>query len=120
MKRIRMDVVIALAGICLLVLILWTARRKASSLPKRLADAPVWVQQLGASMKKAPDRYGANIYANFYKGNIVFYASEPPYDRGSRLYDWQGVVICSPDGGYAGNGDGKCPDYSAKGQIPLQ
>jgi hypothetical protein len=32
----------------------------------------------------------------------------------SILYDANGKLICRPDGGIAGSGDGKCPDFLAK------
>jgi len=29
----------------------------------------------------------------------------------STLHDMNGRVICAPDGGFAGGGDGKCSDF---------
>ena len=49
-----------------------------------------------------------------YNGQTVYYV--PPYccDIYSELYDSQCNLICSPDGGLTGKGDGKCSDFSDK------
>ncbi len=45
------------------------------------------------------------------KNNYYYYI--PPYccDVYSELYDFNGQLICHPDGGITGAGDGKCPDF---------
>jgi hypothetical protein len=56
-----------------------------------------------------------SIWKYEYRGAQVFYV--PPLyccDLPSRLYDAEGSVICSPDGGIAGAGDGRCPDFFAR------
>ena len=52
-----------------------------------------------------------SIWQYEYKGQIVYYLPEQCCDLGSELYSRQGTKICSPDGGYAGIGDGKCSDF---------
>jgi len=32
-------------------------------------------------------------------------------DIPSVLYDTAGTVVCAPDGGFIGRGDGRCPDF---------
>lgn len=40
-------------------------------------------------------------------------------DVNSTLYDRCGTIVCHPDGGFTGRGDGQCPDFfdSATGRT---
>jgi hypothetical protein len=49
-----------------------------------------------------------------YKGRVVFYVPPSCCDNFGELYDSDGTFICSPDGGLAGGGDGKCTDFFSK------
>lgn len=49
-----------------------------------------------------------------YEGQTVYWESAPCCDQFSTLYDTKGRVICNPDGGITGKGDGKCPDFDKK------
>ncbi len=55
----------------------------------------------------------ASIWQYEYNGQTVYY--EPSYccDFYSTLYDSKCNIICHPDGGIAGGGDGKCTDFFA-------
>lgn len=46
-----------------------------------------------------------------YKDSIVYYVSSPCCDQFNYLYDYDGNIICAPDGGFTGKGDGRCTDY---------
>ena len=46
-----------------------------------------------------------------FKGETVYYFPPLPYDIPSVLINAKGETICSPDGGLAGSGDGKCPAF---------
>jgi hypothetical protein len=46
-----------------------------------------------------------------YRGGTVFYVPPRCCDIFSELYDASGQLICHPDGGIAGHGDGRCPDF---------
>jgi hypothetical protein len=35
-------------------------------------------------------------------------------DQFNYLYDTKGNIICAPDGGFSGKGDGKCPVFNEK------
>jgi hypothetical protein len=54
-----------------------------------------------------------------YKGQAVFYVSAPCCDFQSELYDAQGALLCHPDGGITGRGDGKCPDFASTKKDPI-
>ena len=46
-----------------------------------------------------------------YAGHDVYYVPPRCCDIFSDLYNADGQVICHPDGGLAGKGDGRCPDF---------
>ena len=79
--------------------------------PEEIED-PVWVQELIDELASAPVRDPpASIVRYEYHNMTVYYV--PPYccDAFSVLYDFDGSVICAPDGGLSGGGDGGCPDF---------
>jgi len=79
---------------------------------------PQWVKTL--IVKYKADVVGnppRSIWQYEYNGQIVYYMPEQCCDLGSELYNDQGIKICSPDGGYAGRGDGKCMDFLRKEKM---
>ena len=76
-------------------------------------DIPPFVTKLitryqSASPGSSPDA----VWKYRYKDAEVFYVPRLACcDIMSELYDINGNVICCPDGGIAGSGDGKCPDF---------
>ncbi|MDO9260913.1 MAG: hypothetical protein Q7U08_03115, partial [Flavobacteriaceae bacterium] len=53
-----------------------------------------------------------SVYSYQYKGKTVYYITADCCDQYNILYDVNCNVICSPDGGITGNGDGRCTDFS--------
>jgi hypothetical protein len=49
-----------------------------------------------------------------YQGAMVYYVPPRCCDIFSDLYDASGQLICHPDGGLAGHGDGRCPDFLSR------
>jgi len=91
-------------------------------------ELPPFIQQIIAEHEEAlpepdPDRaLGAirvrtsalEIWQYDYLGETVFYFPTTPgdcCDTFSRLYDVDGNLICYPDGGITGKGDGRCPGF---------
>jgi hypothetical protein len=73
---------------------------------------PYWVNQLIAQYKNAPPGNPPySIWRYDYKGEAVYYVPPQCCDQFSVLYDSEGKVICAPDGGFTGGGDGRCPDF---------
>jgi Domain of unknown function (DUF6970) len=75
-------------------------------------DPPPFVDRLVARLRTDVKRNPpASIWRYTYKGVEVLYV--PPYccDVPGELYDRAGNVICSPDGGISGEGDGACRDF---------
>jgi hypothetical protein len=91
----------------LLALALWLACAPA------LGEAwPPFVRQLIAREEGAPKKNPpGSIWRYEYRGRVVFYVPPSCCDVPSELYDGEGELLCSPDGGMAGDGDGKCPDF---------
>ncbi|MGJ3233879.1 DUF6970 domain-containing protein [Marivirga sp.] len=53
----------------------------------------------------------AKIYSYQYEGQTVYYFPSRCCDIASSLYDAECNLLCSPDGGLSGNGDGQCSDF---------
>src|SRR5438270_1043089 len=63
---------------------------------------------------QAPTNPPAYVASYDYQGKVVYYVPPRCCDIFSDLYDASGRLICHPDGGVAGHGDGRCPDFLAQ------
>ena len=63
---------------------------------------------------RPPANPPAFIASYQYRGQVVYYVPPRCCDIFSDLYDAAGKLICHPDGGIAGHGDGRCPDFLSK------
>jgi len=73
---------------------------------------PAWVDQLIEQFEKAPaGNPPLSIWQYEYKGETVYFVPAHCCDIASVVYDASGEVICSPDGGITGKGDGRCDDF---------
>jgi len=52
-----------------------------------------------------------SVYEYLYKGKKVYYFPPQCCDQYSDLYDENCNLICHPDGGITGTGDGNCQDF---------
>lgn len=74
-------------------------------------STPDCVRSVIRELKEADIRNPpASVWKVEYQSKSYFYI--PPYccDFMGQLYDDNCKLICHPDGGFTGNGDGKCPD----------
>jgi hypothetical protein len=73
-------------------------------------DAPTWVNGLVRQLEPTanPPAFVAQ-YA--YKGQNVYFVPQRCCDVMSVVYANDGAIICHPDGGIAGKGDGMCADF---------
>lgn len=79
------------------------------------AEWPPFVTELIATLEAAPkSNPPGSIWRYNYKGRVVFYVPPSCCDVPSELYDSDGNIVCGPDGGLTGDGDGKCPDFFAQ------
>ena len=82
---------------------------------------PSCIQQMIEEYQSKPSQNPpASIYEYDYNGQKVYYVTAPCCDQLNKLYDANCNIICHPDGGFSGKGDGKCPDFnSAKANEKL-
>ena len=96
----------------LLVLILFLSCTKPASID---ADIPACIKNMIIQLEKEEQRNPpASIWQMEYNNQIVFYV--PPYccDMYGTVYNTDCEVICHPDGGITGAGDGRCKDFAVK------
>ena len=73
---------------------------------------PSWLQALIAQIQSEPVTSPPTaIYSYRYRGDTVYFRTSRCCDIRSVLYDKNGTVLCEPDGGIAGSGDARCPDF---------
>ena len=71
-----------------------------------------WLNELIQQLQEEkPANPPAKIYRYTYHDQEVYYLTSRCCDVPSKLYDMYGNVLCQPDGGITGKGDGRCPDF---------
>jgi hypothetical protein len=80
------------------------------------SEVPPFVAKLITQYKSAsPSSSPGAVWKYRYKGAVVFYVPRLACcDIMSNLYDINGNLICHPDGGFAGSGDGRCSSFLAE------
>lgn len=77
-----------------------------------LDGIPGWLIELISEFQSEPvTNPPRSVWQYEYKDQIVYYVPPICCDQYGILYDTQGNVICAPDGGISGGGDGRCPDF---------
>jgi hypothetical protein len=114
MRKILLVGIIAVAALVLVAYLALGYRRLPDPIP---AGSPAWMAALILREEAGP---AANPPASLskctYGGQTVYYLPPRCCDVGSVLYSETGDAICSPDGGFTGRGDGKCPDFAGSKQ----
>ena len=73
---------------------------------------PAWLDQLIKKFESDPvGNPPLSIWKYEYNSQTVYFVPARCCDIPSTLYDVQGTVLCAPDGGFTGRGDGKCTDF---------
>ena len=76
---------------------------------------PLWLQQridgILATRKRNPI---IRILRYQFEGETVYYETAPCCDQQSVLYNVEGKIICHPEGGITGKGDGKCSSFNKR------
>lgn len=63
----------------------------------------------------------ASIWKWEYQDSTYFYVTADCCDQFNELYNTSGQLICHPDGGFTGRGDGKCQvDFSSLDSTQLK
>ena len=75
---------------------------------------PDWLLSLIAEFERQPPDYRPPVVASYvYDGAVVYYVAPRCCDVYSDLYTMAGSIVCHPDGGITGGGDGRCPSFFA-------
>jgi Domain of unknown function (DUF6970) len=75
---------------------------------------PDWLSSLIRNLEtQAVQNPPLSIARYEYKGQFVYYVPPRCCDVWGDLYQSDGAVLCHPDGGFTGRGDGRCPDFFA-------
>lgn len=75
-------------------------------------ENPEWLTELIQKLETEPVANPPAFIARYgYKGQLVYYLPPRCCDVPSTLYDGNGNIICHPDGGISGMGDGRCVDF---------
>lgn len=83
-----------------------------STSPTSPSDNPDWVNALIKKYESEPvGNPPQSIWRYTYRGQTVYFVPAQCCDQFSILYDVEGNILCAPDGGFTGQGDGKCPDF---------
>ena len=82
-------------------------------------DEPAWVRQMIRDFEAAPvGNPPQSIWKYRYNGMTYYYVPPQCCDQYSDLYNFFGDIVCHPDGGITGRGDGKCPeDFRDKAKM---
>ncbi|WP_310396516.1 DUF6970 domain-containing protein [Hymenobacter sp.] len=94
-----------------------TSANTVDPVPSRVAESdttarPQWLKaRIAAVLAERKRNPLIRILRYDYGGQTVYYQSAPCCDQYSQVFDTKGRVVCSPDGGITGKGDGKCPDF---------
>lgn len=76
------------------------------------AQGAPWLNQMIQQMQEdEAANPPAKVYRYTYKDQEVYYVTGRCCDVPGKVYDMYGNVICEPDGGITGKGDGRCPDF---------
>ena len=70
-----------------------------------------WVkQQIEAYEMPKEEGVSQVTHKVMYSGKSAYLIPSPCCDKFDYLYDSKGVILCAPSGGFAGRGDGSCPE----------
>ena len=99
-------------GLLLSMTLLLACTRSPQPLTAAAPPVPDWLTRLVAQFAHAPagTRPGA-VYRYVYRGQWVYYVPPGCCDTPGAVYDAAGTLLCAPDGGFTGTGDGRCPDF---------
>jgi len=78
-------------------------------------DAPDCIQnKISAILKGEKTNPPTEVWKWEDEGKIYYYISSDCCDQYNYLFDSNCNQVCAPDGGFTGNGDGNCPEFSGE------
>jgi hypothetical protein len=83
--------------------------------PDSAIAPPEWLTTMIRQLETQPAANPPAFIARYqYKGDTVYFVPQRCCDVMSVVYRSDGAVVCRADGGFAGTGDGRCPDFLAE------
>ncbi len=83
--------------------------------PDSATASPAWLTTVIRQLETQPVANPPAFIARYqYKGDTVYFVPQRCCDVMSVVYRSDGAVVCRADGGFAGTGDGRCPDFLAE------
>ena len=83
--------------------------------PPSQSPIPAAITRLIHELEAQPPANPPAFVASYdYGGQVVYYVPPRCCDIYSDLYNAAGQIICHPDGGLIGKGDGRCPDFESQ------
>ena len=80
--------------------------------PTDTSARPDWLQKrIQAVLAERKRNPTVHIYQYQYRGQTVYFQSAPCCDQLTYVFDVKGKVLCNPNGGITGKGDGRCADF---------
>ncbi len=98
-----------------LVLLVIAGCRGNPTAPNTTPSSPTWVTALVRQLETEPVANPPGFVARYdYKDHDVYFVPQRCCDIMSVVYRSDGTVLCHPDGGFTGKGDGLCADFLAE------
>ena len=99
----------------LLICVLFTGCGRNPAAPDSAITSPAWLTTVIQQLETQPVANPPAFIARYeYKGETVYFLPQRCCDVMSVVYRADGAVMCKADGGFAGTGDGRCPDFFAE------
>ena len=107
--------VMAFALAVLLTVVLSAGCAHNPAAPDSSIASPAWLTTVIRQLETDPVANPPAFVARYeYKGDTVYFVPQRCCDVMSVVYRSDGAVMCRADGGFAGKGDGRCPDFFAE------
>ena len=95
-----------------LVLLIITGCSGNPAAPDASSASPPWVTALIRQLESQPVANPPAFVARYdFKGQAVYFVPPRCCDIMSVLYTSDAAIVCHPDGGITGKGDGLCADF---------
>ena len=76
---------------------------------------PTWLSSLIRELESQPRANPPAYIARYeYRNEVVYFQPQRCCDVPSNVFKADGALMCHPDGGITGAGDGRCPDFAAE------
>jgi hypothetical protein len=76
---------------------------------------PAWLTSLITDLESQPPANPPAFIARYeFTNDVVYFLPQRCCDIQSTVYRTDGAILCHPDGGITGSGDGRCPGFFAQ------